>query len=83
MIILVFAAVVIFCWLVARSVHAGYGKLLLWLGTFLIGSGLMMAMQMPEPHLRRVIVGAYLTLVFGLPVFWLLSWWQRRVRGEK
>lgn len=80
--LLVFLLVVViaFCWLVVRSVRAGYGKGIFWLAWFLIGLSAVLEIQTPAPAGIRFLVQAWAYSLVLLPAWWAIAALRRNNR---
>ena len=67
-----------FCWFFARSVRAGYGKLLFWLVYFIGGLCVLLAMTPRHNLLEQTIANGWAISVLALPIFWCYRWLRFR-----
>jgi hypothetical protein len=72
--------VLVFLWLAVRSVRAGHGKLLLWLGLFLMGVTVVLSGSLGDTLAARIFAQSWTWCMIGLPIWWILT---AVVRGNR
>jgi len=73
----------VFLWLVVRSIHAGHGRLMLWLGWFLVGLAVVLSSRPDLSAAGRIAVNVWAWGVILLPAWWAVQAVRRAGRVQR